>query len=501
MPNANWSNPTLTSTYTNFVSEVKNRDEDLALQFDGTTSTNIPTNTIRWDSGANRWKKWNGSTWVELTSTYALTGLSTTGNATVGGTLGVTGAATLSGGGTSTTPAVDNNTGAIATTAFVAGQASTASPLVNGTATAGTSLRYSRQDHVHPTDTTRAPLASPTFSGTVTIPAGASISGYAQLDSPAFTGTPVAPTAAVGTNTTQIATTAFVASSAGRLADGSAAAPSLTFTSDIDTGLFSVTANTLGVTTGGAERLRFNPNGSVKYLGSAGFNNSNYGVNISDYVDNGSHAEVTIAGNSSAGYGGGLVLRMSRGTPSAPATAAIDDDLGYIYWDAYNASLGVYRAAAQISARIDGNFGANGWPGRIGFYTNDGSSTAAPFERLRIASNGQISATVIGSGIYPGYFCRAWVSWVGSSAGIRASGNVSSVARNGVGDWTVNFSTAMPDANYSVTGFAKKPLEGSDSIMSANASYVYSTTQVRVGVCSSGNTREDSPIANLAVFR
>jgi len=84
MPNANWSNPTLTSTYTNFVAEVKNRDEDLALQFDGTTSTNIPTNTIRWDSSANRWKKWNGSSWVELTGTYALTALTTTGSVGIG---------------------------------------------------------------------------------------------------------------------------------------------------------------------------------------------------------------------------------------------------------------------------------------------------------------------------------------------------------------------------------------------------------------------------------
>lgn len=189
MANANWSNPTLTSTYTNFVSEVKNRDEDLALQFDGTTSTNIPTNTIRWDSSANRWKKWNGTTWVELTTTYALTGLSTTGNASVGGTLSVTGAVTLTAGGTSTTAAADTNTTAIATTAFVAGQASAANPLVNGTVAVGTSLRYSRQDHVHPIDTSRAPLASPTFTGTVTIPSGASISGYAPLASPSFTGT------------------------------------------------------------------------------------------------------------------------------------------------------------------------------------------------------------------------------------------------------------------------------------------------------------------------
>jgi hypothetical protein len=57
---------------------------------------------------------------------------------------------------------------------------------------------------------TYSPIASPTFTGTVTIPAGASISGFAPLASPALTGTPTAPTAAATTNTTQIATTAFV---------------------------------------------------------------------------------------------------------------------------------------------------------------------------------------------------------------------------------------------------------------------------------------------------
>ena len=55
-----------------------------------------------------------------------------------------------------------------------------------------------------------APLASPTFTGTVTIPAGASISGFAPLASPTLTGTPAAPTASAGNSTTQIATTAFV---------------------------------------------------------------------------------------------------------------------------------------------------------------------------------------------------------------------------------------------------------------------------------------------------
>jgi hypothetical protein len=55
----------------------------------------------------------------------------------------------------------------------------------------------------------KAPIASPTFTGTVTIPAGASISGFAPLASPDLTGVPTAPTAAANTNTTQVATTAF----------------------------------------------------------------------------------------------------------------------------------------------------------------------------------------------------------------------------------------------------------------------------------------------------
>lgn len=85
------------------------------------------------------------------------------------------------------TAAADTNTTQVATTAYVVGQAGSATPLVNGTAAVGTSLRYARQDHVHGTDTSRAPLASP-----------------------ALTGVPTAPTAAVMTNTTQIATTEFV---------------------------------------------------------------------------------------------------------------------------------------------------------------------------------------------------------------------------------------------------------------------------------------------------
>ena len=50
-----------------------------------------------------------------------------------------------------------------------------------------------------------------------------------------------------------------------------------------------------------------------------------------------------------------------------------------------------------------------------------------------------------------GTFCRAWVNFNGSgTVAIRASFNVTSITDNGTGDYTLNFTTAMPDANYSV---------------------------------------------------
>lgn len=70
----------------------------------------------------------------------------------------------------STTAAVDTNTTQVATTAFVVGQASATAPVMNGIAAVGTSLRYARTDHIHASDTSRAPLASPTFTGTLTAP-------------------------------------------------------------------------------------------------------------------------------------------------------------------------------------------------------------------------------------------------------------------------------------------------------------------------------------------
>jgi hypothetical protein len=151
-----------------------------------------------------------GVTATGLTKAVSIGTGGATGSTTtisLGATAG-TSTTTLNGTTNGVTAAADTNSVALATTAYVVGQAGSATPLINGTAAVGTSLRYARQDHVHPTDTSRAPLASPSL-----------------------TGTPLSTTAAADTNTTQIATTAYVVGQA------SATSPAALGTATVGTSL------------------------------------------------------------------------------------------------------------------------------------------------------------------------------------------------------------------------------------------------------------------------
>jgi hypothetical protein len=110
------------------------------------------------------------------------------------------------------------------------------------------------------------------------------------------------------------------------------------------------------------------------------------------------------------------------------------------------------------------------------------------------------------SGTAPLYMCRSWVNFDGTgTVAIRASGNVSSITDNGTGDYTVNFTTALPDANYSITQMA-----GGDSGTSTNYSATFGqdasrlTTSFRFSVLAEGPTatfRADPIFCSLQVFR
>lgn len=66
--------PTITSIYSDFVAEMDARFDDLAVGLDpsATTATNVTTNAIRWISTSNKWQKYNGSTWSDLSSLYSI---------------------------------------------------------------------------------------------------------------------------------------------------------------------------------------------------------------------------------------------------------------------------------------------------------------------------------------------------------------------------------------------------------------------------------------------
>lgn len=110
-------------------------------------------------------------------------------------------------------------------------------------------------------------------------------------------------------------------------------------------------------------------------------------------------------------------------------------------------SVGVYdvdgSAATPAIRGTDTNTGIY-FPGadRIGF--SEGGTQVGEFD----ASGNFLFNSGYGSAAI-GYGCRAWVNFNGTgTVAIRASGNVTSITDNGTGDYTVNFTTAMPDANY-----------------------------------------------------
>jgi len=104
------------------------------------------------------------------------------------------------------------------------------------------------------------------------------------------------------------------------------------------------------------------------------------------------------------------------------------------------------------------------------------------------------------TGSAPVYACRAWVNFNGTgTVAIRASGNVSSITDNGAGDYTVNFTNAMSDANYC----AVCSDEAIVSTVSATVigAVAYTTSSVTIRSYGPGGQRNDPTFCNVAIFR
>jgi hypothetical protein len=113
-----------------------------------------------------------------------------------------------------------------------------------------------------------------------------------------------------------------------------------------------------------------------------------------------------------------------------------------------NGDNGVVSGSAGLKSSSDGT-------GVLALQTNGTTAvTVDASQNTTLAGTLTIGTATqaVPSGTAPLYAARAWVNFNGTgTVAIRASGNVTSITDNGTGDYTVNFTTAMSDANYSAT--------------------------------------------------
>jgi hypothetical protein len=97
--------------------------------------------------------------------------------------------------------------------------------------------------------------------------------------------------------------------------------------------------------------------------------------------------------------------------------------------------------------------------------------------------------------------CKAWVNFNGTgTVAIRAEYNVSSITDNGVGEYTVNFTTAFADANYAVVGTSQNNVTSNSYIVFVDYTVGATASAVKI-ITSSPAAVGDSEMVSVAVFR
>ena len=110
--------------------------------------------------------------------------------------------------------------------------------------------------------------------------------------------------------------------------------------------------------------------------------------------------------------------------------------------------------------------------------------------------NGAVTAAKLSgaqTGSAPIYGCRAWCVFNGATGTILSSGNVTSVTRNSVGQYTIVFTTVMPDANYATV------IGSNANLCNYGGTYTASTCTLSCATYLGAAT--DPTICSVAIFR
>ena len=257
-----------------------------------------------------------------------------------------------------------------------------------------------------------------------------------------------------------------------------AANPGITGT-DTDTGLQFGT-DEVNVVTGGSTRATVDSSGRL----------------LVGLTSDTSNTTLSLQGRSDDSSGGPIV-RFKRGE----ALPTSNLSLGNIFF-----SDGQNRVGAEIQSITEENWSASSTPTRLGFFTTPSGSTSSA-ERMRITSDGDLRFNSGYGSVATAYGCRAWVQFrgditSGGNSQVNGSGNVSSVTDNGTGDYTVNFTNAMPDTNYIAFG---NVMEDTGGFKGDHNLYMYRRTpvtgSVRVNAVNLAGNVVDDDYVYVGVIR
>jgi uncharacterized protein YaiE (UPF0345 family) len=224
------------------------------------------------------------------------------------------------------------------------------------------------------------------------------------------------------------------------------------------TGVRVPSANTLTFHTAGTEDMRIDSSGQV-------------GIGVTP----GAKLDVY---NSAAAAVGNEVLRLRYTTATSSATGDLN------FTNGSGTTLNKISSICTSGSTVD-----------LGFSVFNSSLT----EAMRVTAAGNFQMNSGYGSVATAYGCRAWINFNGQGTpSIRASGNVSSITDNAEADYTVNFTTAMPDANYAVVygGATDWRTIGADGQSNITTSGVRLLTRLP----SNANLSEVDSVA-LAIFR